>query len=314
MGYILSDAISRFLDHCRVAKRLSANTLRAYQMDLDDFSSFAGKGGLASAIDRDCLRHYARKLFDVDELKETSVKRRMASLKVMFRWLERDEAIPLSPFHRLDLSIRLPRCLPRALTVGEMRRLLTACEQLESDHHGVLLHFVVICLFATGLRIGELVDAALSDVDTAGNSILVRGKGNRERRVFLPSGEAASALRQYLKRRKLFASSSDRLLVTANGEEITAQHVRRRLAKLAEQAGIERRVTPHMLRHTAATQLVEAGVDIRFVQKLLGHASIATTQIYTQVSDMSLKATLERANTLGKVRGTGARQPRMAKR
>lgn len=313
MDYILADAVLRFLDHCRVAKRLSTNTLRAYQTDLNDFSSFAGKSLVVSTIDRECLRRYARKLFDVDELKETSVKRRMASLKVMFRWLERDEAIPLSPFHRLDLSIRLPRRLPRALTSSEMRRLLMACERLESDHHGVLLRFVVICLFATGLRIGELVDAALSDVDTAGNSILVRGKGNRERRVFLPSGEAASALRRYLKGRRLLTVSADRLLVTAGGEEITAQYIRRRLAKLAEHAGIERRVTPHMLRHTAATQLVEAGVDIRFVQKLLGHASIATTQIYTQVSDMSLKATLERANTLGKVRGAGVRQPRAAR-
>ncbi len=234
----------------------------------------------------------------------------MASLKVMFRWLEREEAIPLSPFHRLDLSIRLPRCLPRALAASEMRRLLLACERLARDHRGVMLRFVVICLFATGLRVGELVGAALSDADAAGNSILVRGKGNRERRVFLPSGEAASALRGYLKRRRLLAASSERLLVTADGEEVTPQYIRRCLAQLAEHAGIKRRVTPHMLRHTAATQLIEAGVDIRFVQKLLGHASIATTQIYTQVSDMSLKATLERANTLERVKSAVTRLPR----
>lgn len=302
MEIILVDAISRFIDHCRVVKRLSANTLRAYKADLDDFSSFVGKEAVVGAADRESLRHYARKLFDDDELKETSVKRRMASLKVMFRWLEIDELISLSPFHRLDISIRLPRKLPRALTVDEIRRLILACENLGDSHNGTMLRFVVICLFSTGLRVGELTGIEQMDVDLSGHSILVRGKGNRERRVFLPSGEAVASLKRYMKKRQRYAVSSNQLLITPDGENITTQYVRRHLARFAKDAGIDRRVTPHMLRHTAATQLIEAGVDIRFVQKLLGHASIATTQIYTQVSDISLKETLERANTLKRVR------------
>ncbi len=305
MAYLLNDAVARFLDHCRIAKRLSANTLRAYRTDLEDFTVHAGAEATIEAIDREILRQYARRLFDAKGLKETSVKRRMAALKVMFRWLERDEAIAITPFHRLDLSIRLPHRLPRALTVDEMRRLLLAAEQLGRDHAGTLLHFVVICLFATGLRVGELATVALAEIDAAEGSILVRGKGNRERRVFLPGAEAAAALRRYLDSRRAIPSPLDRLLVTLSGTAISAQHLRRRITTLAENAGLTRRVTPHMLRHTAATQLIEAGVDIRFVQKLLGHASIATTQIYTQVSDTSLKATMERADTLGKVRRGG---------
>lgn len=304
MTTLLSCVIDDFLDHCRISKRLSSNTLRAYETDLTDFLSHMGKEILVTAIDRDRLRHYARTLFDAKGLKESTVKRRMAALKVMFRWLERDEVIALSPFHRLELSIRLPRRLPRALSVDEMRRLLNAAERdLTYGHDELVMHFSIICLFVTGLRVGELAGVGLSEVDSREASILVRGKGNRERRVFLTGQDAIQALNTYLVARETVTTASDRLLVSATGDDVTPQFIRRKLATLGKRARIERRVTPHMLRHTAATQLIEAGVDIRFVQKLLGHASIATTQIYTQVSDSSLRDTMERAGTLARVRG-----------
>lgn len=300
----LADVAERFIEHCRIAKRLSANTLRAYETDLADFQAQVGHKADIATIDREVLRRYARHLFDAKGLKETTVKRRMASLKVMFRWLERDEVIALSPFHRLDLSIRLPRRLPRALTTDEMRRLLRAVEHdRDGSHDGEMLHFIIVCLFVTGLRVGELTGAGISDVDPIEGTILVRGKGNRERRVFLTGGEAIGAFTRYVLSRTTVPTTSSRLLVTDGGTEVAAQYIRRRLISLAKRARIERRITPHMLRHTAATQLVEAGVDIRFVQKLLGHASIATTQIYTQVSDSSLRDTMERADTLARVKG-----------
>ncbi len=304
MNTSLADVIERFIEHCRIAKRLSANTLRAYETDLADFLAHLGKDADVAGINRDGLRHYACTLFDAKGLKESTVKRRMAALKVMFRWLERDEVIPLSPFHRLDLSIRLPRRLPRALTVDEMRRLLHSAErELGGGHDAILLHFVIVCLFVTGLRVGELTGVGLAEVDLAEGTILVRGKGNRERRVFLTGHETTVALTDYLALRAGITTTSDRFLLTGAGGAVTAQHLRRRLVSLAKRARIERRVTPHMLRHTAATQLIEAGVDIRFVQKLLGHASIATTQIYTQVSDSSLRDTMVRADTLARVKG-----------
>ncbi|MBF0392550.1 MAG: tyrosine-type recombinase/integrase, partial [Alphaproteobacteria bacterium] len=304
---ILSDAATRFLDHCRIAKRLSANTLRAYEIDLAQFMAHVGASRDVAEIDRDMLRRFARHLFDGRGLKETTVKRRMAALKVMFRWLERDEAIELSPFHRLDLTIRLPRRLPRCLTLDEMRRLLRQAESEATGeaagHQAILLHFVIVCLFATGLRIGELVGVRQSDVDPEARGIAVRGKGDRERKVYLPNQHALTTLTRYNAQRARLRSTDDRLLLTDSGTPATAQSIRRALIALADRAAIGRRVTPHMLRHTAATQLIEAGVDIRFVQKLLGHASIATTQIYTQVSDASLRAVLERADTLGRVGG-----------
>lgn len=302
----LALAVSRFLEHCRITKRLSSHTLRAYETDLAEFSAFAGSNTAINAIDRNLLRRFAGHLFDVRKLKEATVKRRMAAIKVMFRWLEVDEAVELSPFHRLDLTIRLPRRLPRALTVEEIRSLLRAAER-EAKGGGPserMLHFVVVCLFSTGLRISELTAAKLSDVDTCEGSILVHGKGSRERKAYLPGKEAREALIRFVRvRERMAGKAKDQLLLTPGEQAVKPQHIRHRMAGLAKRAGIERRVTPHMLRHTAATQLIEAGVDIRFVQKLLGHASIATTQIYTQVSDSSLKTTLERANTLRRVGG-----------
>jgi integrase/recombinase XerD len=302
----LAFAVGRFLEHCRISKRLSSHTLRAYETDLTEFASFVGNDTALDTIDRNVLRRFAGHLFDKRGLKETTVKRRMAALKVMFRWLELDEAVELSPFHRLDLTIRLPRRLPRSLTVEEMRRLLRTAER-EAKGGGPLermLHFVVVCLFSTGLRISELTAAKRSDVDIHEGSILVHGKGSRERKVYLPGREALEALARFTRTRDGMAgAANEQLLLTPDGQAIKPQLLRHRLAGLAKRAGIERRVTPHMLRHTAATQLIEAGVDIRFVQKLLGHASIATTQIYTQVSDSSLKSTLERANTLRRMGG-----------
>lgn len=307
MSITLQTSIRRFLDHCRVGKRLSPHTLRAYSVDLTAFAGFAGAECPIEKVTRDTLRDFARTLFDEGGLKETTVKRRMAALKVMFHWLERDEVIDLSPFHRLDLTIRLPRRLPRALTADEIRRLLLAAEgeARSGAHSAVLLHFVIVTLFATGLRVGELAAVCIGDIDSGAGTVLVRGKGNRERKVYLPPGHAMKTFTAYARERKKMRPDHDQLLVRTDRSPETAQGLRRSLISLAERASIGRRVTPHMLRHTAATQLIEAGVDIRFVQKLLGHASIATTQIYTQVSDSSLRETLERANTVERMRRGG---------
>ncbi len=223
MTLSLACVIERFLDHCRIAKRLSANTrrLRAYETDLADFLSHMGKETVVTAIDRDRLRHYARTLFDGKGLKETTVKRRMAALKVMFRWLERDEVIDLSPFHRLDLSIRLPRRLPRALSMDEMRRLLHAAERdMALGHDNLLMHFAIVCLFVTGLRVGELTGVGLAEVDPMEASILVRGKGNRERRVFLTGQDAVLTLKAYLAARTGTRTASDRFLISGNGDAV----------------------------------------------------------------------------------------------
>jgi integrase/recombinase XerD len=298
------DASDRFLDHCRVAKCLSLHTLRAYRADLADFRRQIGDGTAIGEIDRDTVRDYARFLLDTKRLTAATVKRRMATLKVLFRWLEREEVVPFSIFHNLDLSIRLPRRLPRALDADDVRRLLRTTQAMaergrsERPYEAILMHFVVVVLCATGLRIGELLAARLGDVSTEESAVQVRGKGDRERRVYVPGAEANAVLKRFLEARKTINAGRDELLLNVDGTPLKAHSLRMRLNTLVTRAGISRHITPHMLRHTAATQLLEAGVDIRLVQRLLGHASISTTQIYARVTDRTLRDRLNQANTL----------------
>lgn len=300
-----------FLNHCRVAKSLSQNTLRAYSLDLTDFCGVIGSHTQVREISRDTIRDYVRGLMDERGLTAATVRRRIATLKVLFRWSEREEHVSTSVFHRLDLTVRIPKRLPRALTPVEMGALLRTAQAnvrtaTSSDRYAAaLLHFSVVALFTTGLRVGELISTRVADVSVGEAAIQVRGKGNRERTVYFPGRQAFAVLARFYTARKAIPSTADLLLVSRDGTALTAQNMRTQLRVLAESAGIERRITPHMLRHTAATQLLEAGVDIRYVQRLLGHASISTTQIYTQVRDSALKATLVRANTLARLSRTG---------
>ena len=233
-------------------------------------------------------------------LAPASIKRRIACLKVMFGWLEDEERIASNVFHTLKSRIRLPRRLPRDLTKDELRALFiraaTEAASRPDDVSRATLHLGLELLFATGVRIGELCGIQTENLDIAGGTIRINGKGNRERRVYLVDERLRTHLTSYLDVRRATRPLTDALLVTRRGTPAKPDYFRRRLHNLARAAPIRRRVTPHMLRHSAATQLLDAGVDIRNVQKLLGHSSISTTEIYTHVSDVSLRGAIIRAN------------------
>ncbi|MBC7950288.1 MAG: tyrosine-type recombinase/integrase [Rhodospirillaceae bacterium] len=235
---------------------------------------------------------------------ESSVKRRVACLKAMFRWLEREEVLAVSPFHRLDLVIRLPRRLPRALPADDLRRLLATAAADNSGHRGLAAQVTVELLFTTGMRVGELASATVSALDLIGGTLRILGKGSRERTVFLVDQDIRTLLAAWLRRREGVAHDTDALMVTPSGRPATTAWLRGMVKATAAQAGLNA-ITPHRLRHSAATQLLEAGVDIRFVQRLLGHHSIATTQLYTAVRDTALKAAVCAADIKGRVRGRG---------
>jgi integrase/recombinase XerD len=299
----VGEACTAFQHHCRIAKGLSGNTLRAYAQDLAEYEAFTGPGRPLADCDRDHLRAYLAFLMDRRALKPASAKRRIACLKAMYRWLELEDRIAASPFHRLDLQVRLPRRLPRALSRGEMKALLAALRMplprpgraarlSQPSFERLAAWTAVEILYATGMRVGELVGLRLGDIDLEDGTVRIIGKGNRERRAFLVKPATMTLVRAYVAARAASVPTGDAFLVTATAHPTTAQTVRLMLRRAAQEAGIERRITPHMLRHTAATHLIEAGVDIRFVQKLLGHANISTTEIYTHVSDRSLREVL----------------------
>jgi integrase/recombinase XerD len=169
--------------------------------------------------------------------------------------------------------------------------------------NGIECALAIGLLLATGIRVGELAGLRLDDIDTAGGRLTILGKGGRERTVFVTDASLRDELRRYvaLRHSAKRSGSNAHLLVDEHGRTLSTARIRNAIVDLARGAGVPRRVTPHMLRHTAATMLLESGTDIRFVQQLLGHRSILTTQIYAHVSDRALRAALMRANIFGNV-------------
>jgi integrase/recombinase XerD len=175
-----------------------------------------------------------------------------------------------------------------------------------SDSEAVLQHpnesttlLAVALMIATGVRVNEVVGIKCRDIDLRGRSLRLLGKGRRERQVFLTNDWITDLTHAYLTTRDVLGVDHRYLLFNSHREPLTAAAMRSRLATAAREAGVSGRVTPHMLRHTAATQLIEAGVDIRYIQRLLGHASLSTTEIYTHVSDGALRRVVSDADVLG---------------
>ncbi|EKV31822.1 Site-specific tyrosine recombinase [Caenispirillum salinarum AK4] len=307
------DACRAFLAYCRAVKGLSDHTLRAYQQDLAEARAFCGPDAAAAWWTRTTIREYVAHLGSARGLRAATVKRRLACLKALFRWLETDEVVDVSPFHRAPVTVRLPRRLPRDLSRAEVRQLLDSprCRLLgRADFGRMTVRLAILLMLSTGVRVGELAAVRLPDIRLADGVIRIHGKGSRERRVFVTDAGVRKLLERYMAFRDRRGVVTDVLLVDDRGHGLSPQGIRQRLRAAALAAGIGRRVTPHMLRHTAATQLLEAGVDIRFVQKLLGHQSIATTQIYTQVSDVSLQRVVAEAGHLRRLTARGgARTP-----
>ncbi len=319
--YSLIVAKDAFLEHCEYSKSLSPHTVSAYDQDLSDFLRFCGSQAQLQDIGGERITAFLKDLTRDRRLSAATAKRRLACLRTFFRWLKRRKVIARSPFDDLELSIPAPRRLPKVLSRPEIQRLSAAAQQARravpadrpdrddakpaaQDPRGgrATTYLAILLMTATGIRVGELVNIRIGDISLVEGSIRIRGKGNRERTVFLSNRALVGAIETHVEARPATASAHDRLFANTRGDPLSTQALRQRLRKIAEAAAIERRVTPHMFRHTAATLLIEEGVDIRFVQRLLGHASISTTEIYTHISDTSLKSALCGADTIGRLK------------
>lgn len=292
----LSAACDCFLQHCQSAISLSQHTLRAYTSDLYHFEFFCGGKQNVDDINKETLRQYIRFLRTEKKLQESSIKRKIATLKLLFKWLLQEEAVTSNPFDRLNERIRLPKRLPRAIDKHHAE--LLKCKTLtpNEDFNVRCGSVAVQLLIETGIRVGELANIQLVDLSINQHRLLVRGKGNRQRFVYLLSQPLLAVIREYLIHRQQLQIDNPKLFVTEKGQDMDPCRVRRFLHNLVRHSDIERRITPHMLRHTCATQWLEKGLDIRHVQKLLGHHSISTTEIYTHVSDQGLLEALMRVS------------------
>lgn len=286
---VFSDAISTFLLYCKL-RRLSEHTQKAYRSDLTLFKTWSNEAELGKVLSSNNLMAW-RVFLDQRQFAPTTIKRRMAALQAITKWLEKENLIPEDPFRRIDVAIKLPRRLPRNLHHNDLKLLLRELGQPTGDNpfFFLLMKLTVELILSTGIRIAEACSISLRDIDLDARTIRIAGKGSRERQVFLVDEELVGSVKQYQRYRNRKSPVTDRLLVTTRGTAASPDYIRRKLHEIVGQTKISGKVTPHMLRHTAATQLLESGVDIRFVQRLLGHSSIATTEIYTHVSNAALR-------------------------
>ena len=287
---------ANFLKYCRHARNLSDNTLKAYEQDVAELRRYLAAKRLPTLNSPEDINGYIEWLSSTRNLSATTIKRRLACLRAMFNWQERSDKSFSSPFRNADVRLTLPKRLPRCLSAAELRALFQAAKAAR-----IWLRLVVTLLFTTGMRVSEVTNLQLGDVDIERRTVRVKGKGSRERIVFLATPEVSQELEQHIQRNLNGRPSTAPLFANSTGNAISPASVRLAVRALAEKADISRRITPHMLRHSAATSLLEAGVDIRFVQRLLGHASISTTEIYTHVSDERLKLVISTANTIGRL-------------
>jgi integrase/recombinase XerD len=290
---ITAGAAEAFVGRLRAARDASEHTCKAYAGDLKDYRGFLTARQLCPR-DEATILAYADHLTRERAAAPRTVRRRMACLRGFYKDLVRSGAIERSPFAGLEMQLPRARSLPRTLTRHEARLLAQqARRELDGAGSGAApWPAAVLVLLSVGLRVGELVRLRPADFDAEAGGLHVRGKGRRERRVFIVDERLKGAMAVLARRTR--ASS----LFAPDGEEWSTQAVRRALRDTALAAGIARRVTPHMLRHTCATLLLEDGVDIRFLQRLLGHENIATTAIYAHVGDAALRKALAGAGLL----------------
>lgn len=290
LSLLRSDTES-FLRHCEIERRLSPFTVKAYRLDLGQLTRYATLCEMplihSQEISREWLREF---LGSFSDLKVKSLRRKIATLRSFFGYLEEEKMIAGNPATRLGRGLKKEKVLPRTTTAKDLSHLfehlqrLTRLGSLTSRRVAVRDLAIIELLFTTGIRVGELCSLRKENVDMEAGYLRVFGKGARERIVPIFQGKTGKALREYAQEFELSQGvQSNHYFINRSGRPITTQSVRNLLKKRCEEAGIQK-ITPHVLRHTVATLMLEEGTDIRFIQRLLGHGSIATTVIYASVA------------------------------
>ena len=281
---MLIQYIAEYLEYLQAERGLAQNTIDAYRRDLTAFCDFLYK--LASIDDfekiiRNHINYYIKELHDKNYT-PTSVTRKIAAIRGWFRWLSANGIIKNDPSLGVELP-RLTKKLPKVMSVAEIENIL-------KNHLTDIECAVLELLYGAGLRVSELVNLELNNVEMSSRYVRCIGKGSKER--IIPIGEkAVNALKTYLKKRELlikkFKLDTKKLFIKENGKTVTRQDVYVFIRKQGEL--LKKHISPHTLRHSFATHMLENGADLRVVQELLGHSDVSTTQLYTHVSKKRLK-------------------------
>jgi len=294
------DLLDWFLARLSHEKQCSAHTLDAYSSDIHQFLAFLQESGVSDvgSVNHMTMRKYLARLREKDYSRRTCA-RKLASLRSFYRFLVREGRVESNPAK----AVRTPKQeqkLPRFLSATEVEKLLAMPRDLPSPPFVKSRDTAIIeTLYSTGMRVGEIAVLDVADVDLFGELVIARGKGKKERYAWL-GGPAVEALKGYLEARQMMAMAQridpHALFLNRRGRRLTARSIQRAIARYAALAGLGGEVTPHTLRHSFATHLLDRGADLRVVQELLGHQNLSTTQIYTHLTTERLKDIYSRAH------------------
>jgi integrase/recombinase XerC len=288
--------IHQFIHYLSAEKNASHHTCRAYERDLEEFENFLKSSGISlptegdidmEKVDRLAIRRYLGFLHRKN--KKSSIARKISTLRSFFKYLVREQLVTSNPA-KIVSTPKVEKPLPTTLTVDEAFRLM----ETPAGKKGLRDCAILELLYSSGIRVGELVGLNLNQLDLDLGIAKVMGKGRKERIVPVGS-KAVGALKAYLEKRAVLGGEEP-LFVNSRGERLTARSVGRLIKKYTKRSGIFRRISPHTLRHSFATHLLDAGADIREIQEMLGHASLSTTQRYIHLSPGKLMEVYDKAH------------------
>jgi len=298
----ITNYINTYLEYCRYQKNLSDKTLKAYRIDLNQFNDFCLKAKLN--LDKDSINKYIMSLYSIYKVK--TIKRKIASLKALSTYLVFEEIILNNPFNKIKAVFKEPKLLPKTIPIDNISLILNKVykelEIAKGYYYKSILRDISVLelLVGTGLRVSELCNILINEINLESGYVKIFGKGSKERVLNISNKEVLGLLKQY---KKAFhnGKNSDYFFLNKRGERLSEQSVRFMIKKYANQIKIDLHITPHMFRHTFATMLLEEDVDIRYIQSILGHSSITTTQIYTHVTSNKQKEILTLKNPRNKI-------------
>lgn len=278
------EQLKKYLEYCEFRKELDWNTLKAYKIDLTQFFEFVK----VDLLNRNNIEDYVTNLHK--KYKQKTIKRKIASVKAFYNYLEEQEVIDNNPFKKIKVKFKETKILPKIIPREEIEQLLNYIYEQEDKNSEKSYKYwlrdiaVIETLFATGARVYEISNIREDSIDLNSGLIKIMGKGGKERYIQIAVPEILNILKKYYLQNIESIKKSGYFFVNNRGRRYSEQSIRLMIKKYTKLAGIERNITPHMFRHPFATYLIEEEVDISYVQKLLGHSSIKTTQIYIHVA------------------------------
>lgn len=284
---LVTEVMDDFLEYCSIEKKLDEKTIRAYKTDLQQCISLVGNGAI-DQLTKEKIRKYIK---DISHFRHKTIKRKLASLNAMLNYFEWNNECYVNPMRKMHIRMREPIRYPIVMTIDEVRKFIEVSN--ENAQYFTVGSFsyiiakrniaIIELLFSTGMRVSELCNLQCNDVDVKSGKVRIIGKGNKERIVDICQEKTIQALKDWSVYRDNNQEESP-FFYSRLRKKLSPQSVRLLISKLASICGIKKHVTPHTFRHTFATLLLEEDVDLIYIQHLLGHSSILTTQIYTHVN------------------------------